>query len=98
MFIVTNMLYIKRNCEKEVLTALQQYYPTPNTRGFINIEVSYTKHGRDHTEFFIRTLWKTQQDYRGWLTYKKKSTTITWQQQVQPYIISSKSNATQLHQ
>ncbi|SFJ88894.1 MULTISPECIES: antibiotic biosynthesis monooxygenase [unclassified Bacillus (in: firmicutes)] len=97
MFIVTNTLYIKIDCENEVLQALKQYYPSPNTLGFINIEVSYTKRVRDTTEFFIRTLWKTQEDYREWLTYQKESTTITWQQQIQPYIISSKSNAVQLH-
>ncbi|MEI4803382.1 antibiotic biosynthesis monooxygenase family protein [Bacillus sp. NPDC077411] len=97
MFIVTNTLYIKIDCENEVLKALKQYYPSPNMLGFINIEISYTKHVRDTTEFFIRTLWKTQEDYREWLTYQKKSTTITWQQQIQPYIISSKSNAVQLH-
>ncbi|MDZ5607564.1 hypothetical protein U2I54_10785 [Bacillus pseudomycoides] len=94
MFIVTKLIHIKFGYETKIIHSLKQYYPNSGSCGFINLEFSRMKRTQYGNEYMIRMLWKTQQDYREWISQKKENTTLTWKQQFQSYILSSKSNAT----
>ncbi|MDM5187141.1 hypothetical protein QUF99_07210 [Bacillus sp. DX4.1] len=93
MFIVTKLLHMKFGHETKMIHSLQNYYPSSGTYGFINLEFSRTKRTEHGNEYMIRMLWKTQEDYHEWISQKKEATTVTWNQQFQSYILSSKSNA-----
>ncbi|KEK23794.1 antibiotic biosynthesis monooxygenase family protein [Bacillus gaemokensis] len=94
MFIVTKLIHIKSGYETEIIHSLQQHYPSSGSHGFINLEFSRMKHTQHGTEYMIRILWKTQEDYQEWISQKKQTAITTWQNKFQSYILSSKSNAT----
>lgn len=60
--------------------------------GCINIEFLHMHRTSDDAQYMIRMLWKTQQNYHTWLSQREEIE--TWKRN---YILSSKSNATYMH-
>ena len=92
MFIVTKLIRIKYSYENELLNSLEKCYPSPGTNGCINIEFLHMHRTSDDAQYMIRMLWKTQQNYHTWLSQREEIE--TWKRN---YILSSKSNATYMH-